>query len=162
MAAQIDQALSGGTDAVKPGWNYSADGAVAMSLAHAASKGQPYYASLSPIPGEWMTGFMPPKGMAYMEATPDHKVILHLSTGESHEWAQQQVADVVQSWFKAPGQPEPEAKPAAPEPEAKPEPVPQPVWDTAAWKQTPEYQAVHDLIQGHPTGPAAARQQAGH
>ena len=91
VAAQIDQALSGGTDAVKPGWNYSADGAVAMSLAHAADKGQPHYASLSPIPGEWMTGFMLPKGMAYMEATPDHKVILHLSTGELHEWAPGQV-----------------------------------------------------------------------
>ena len=139
---------------VKPGWSSSPDGAVAMALVSSSQYGAPRYIYLGAEPGVWMVHTAPPAttiGKAYFEVTPEHGVTMHLSDGSVHEWEPAHVTQVAKDWAAGP-EPETPAEPPKPQPQLEPEPEPGPVWDTAAWKQTPEYQTVHTLIADHPPG----------
>jgi hypothetical protein len=142
-AAAIDQAIS--EKFLKDGWNLSSNGAVVKAMFDAAGKGHARFAHLGPEPGTWIVTMFPPSGKAYYEVTPEHKVTFHLADGStSHDWPAEQAAEAVKDWTTDSPPPEPKA----PEPSA-PEPEPQLILDTLAWKQTPEYAAVHDLVLSH-------------
>ena len=156
---------------MKKGWEASANGSIAQALHQAHVAGFPVYVYLGAEPGVWKVAAAPPgtMGKDYFAVTPEHGVTMHLSDGTEHEWTPEHVTQVVKLWSTA-GAPEPEPtvppEPSAPEPPpvppepekppepapAPPEPAPAPGWDTAAWKQTPEYQTVHTLIADHPNG----------
>ena len=146
-AADLHEAVSG-LAAVKPGWESSPDGAVAFALHKSSVFEFTVFVYLSSEPGIWKTASAPPgtTGKAYFEVTPEHGVTMHLSDGSVHEWEPAHVTQVAKDWSTAGPEPETPApepeKPAEP-PAPEPEPEPAPVWDTAAWKQTPEYQTVH-------------------
>lgn len=106
-AALVDELLTSANTG-KFGWQDTSSGAIAMALMNAQK--QPAYVWLDD--GKWGISWAPPTadmGKAYFEATPEHKVFMHLpDDGKTTEFEQDHILDILHQWV----QPEKEATPS--------------------------------------------------
>lgn len=147
VAEKIEKVASSGNvhGSLKPGWPQSANGAAAAGLVFAAKHDKPIYASLGPVPGEWVVKTVKPDaGKSYTELTPQHQIINH-ALGAVFEAAPNVVEQVVNEWLQEPSAPESPAKvefPTGPyKPtvtKLKPKAEPQPAFKEPAEPEAPK------------------------